>query len=202
MHVQKLTNVPNVNLATSQSQQNDNYPTQPHNMPFATSQQNDIYPTQLHNMHFTTSQRNVIHPTQPHTVHFSTSQKFADCATSQPNVNIPVTYSNFGNFVTSGNDFNQYSTFPIHQPMYNEYPNSRAGYLDNRIPTGNENLNPSYGNISDIVALLPEFNPSSGKSLNSHQFVKRVNSLRNACHWDDRKVIFAVQQRMLSAARY
>jgi len=47
MHVQKLTNVPNVNLATSQSQQNDNYPTQPHNVHFATSQQNDIYPTQL-----------------------------------------------------------------------------------------------------------------------------------------------------------
>jgi len=148
-------------------------------------------------MHFATSQRNVIHPIQPNTVHFSTSQKFADCATSQPNVNIPVTYSNFGNFVTSGIDFNQH---PV--PMYNEYPYARAGYLDNRIPTGNENLNPSYGNISDIVALLPEFNPSSGKSLSSHQFVKRVNSLRNACHWDDRKVIFAVQQRMLGAARY
>jgi len=43
MHVQKLTNVPNVNLATSQSQQNDNYPTQPHNMIFATSQQNDMW---------------------------------------------------------------------------------------------------------------------------------------------------------------
>jgi len=135
-------------------------------------------------------------------VHFSTSQKFADCATSQPNVNIPVTYSNFGNFVASGNDFNQNSTFQIHQPTYNEYPYARAGYLDNRIPTGNENLNPSYGNISDIVALLPEFNPSSGKSLNSHQFVKRVNSLRNAYRWGDRKVIFTVQQKKQGAARY
>jgi len=86
--------------------------------------------------------------------------------------------------------------------MYNEYPYARAGYLDNRIPTGNENLSPSYGNISDIVALLPEFNPSSGKSLNSHQFVKRVNSLRNVYRWDDRKVIFAVQQKILGAARY
>jgi len=45
MHVQKLTNVPNVNLATSESQQNDNYPTQPHNMLFAPSQRFVIHPT-------------------------------------------------------------------------------------------------------------------------------------------------------------
>nr|XP_041630835.1 uncharacterized protein LOC121501839 [Drosophila kikkawai] len=165
MHVQKVTNLPNIDVATSQpqlneiyppqrhnmhfatSQQSDVYPTQPRNMQFATSQQNDVYPTQPHNMHFATSQRNVIYPTQTHNVHFSTSQKFTDCATSQPNVNNPVTYSNFGNFVTSGNDFNQGSTFPRHQPMYNEYPYARASHLDNRIPAGNEHFNHAYGNF-------------------------------------------------------
>jgi len=46
---------------------------------------------------------------------------------------------------------------------------------------------------SDIVALLPEFSPSSGKSFDSHQFVKRVSSLRYAYRWDDRKLILAVK---------
>jgi len=60
--------------------------------------------------------------------------------------------------------------------MYDEYPYAWAGHLDNRIPT-----------------LLPEFNPSSGKSLNSQNFVKRLNSLRNAYRWDDRKLLFATK---------
>jgi len=60
----------------------------------------------------------------------------------------------------------------------------------------------TYGTVSDIVALLPEFNPPAGKSLDSHQFVKRVNFLSNSCRWDDRKLIFAVHQKILRAARY
>jgi len=56
-----------------------------------------------------------------------------------------------------------------------------------------------------MKTLIPPMETSvilSGKSLISHQFVKRVNSLRNAYRWDDRKVIFAVQQKMLGAGRY
>ncbi|XP_046868586.1 uncharacterized protein LOC124461037 [Drosophila willistoni] len=56
--------------------------------------------------------------------------------------------------------------------------------------------------MNEIIALVPEFNPSSVKSLDSHQFVKRVETLKNAYNWDDRKVIFAVQQKMQGAARY
>lgn len=51
----------------------------------------------------------------------------------------------------------------------------------------------SYENVRDVITLLPEFHPYDGKSLNSNQFIIRVDTLRSAYKWDDHTLIFAVQ---------
>lgn len=59
-----------------------------------------------------------------------------------------------------------------------------------------------FGNVKEIIQLLPEFNPSSEESINPSQFVRRVELLKTAYNWDDASVIFAVQQKMAGPAKY
>lgn len=59
-----------------------------------------------------------------------------------------------------------------------------------------------FGNIREILTLLPEFNPSSMDSLNAIQFIKRVETLIEAYAWDERLIIFAVQQKLQGPAKY
>ena len=50
--------------------------------------------------------------------------------------------------------------------------------------------------------LLPEFNPTSTSSLNTRQFINRVDIFRNAYRWNDGILIFAIQQKIQGAAKY
>ncbi|XP_073820590.1 uncharacterized protein [Musca autumnalis] len=59
-----------------------------------------------------------------------------------------------------------------------------------------------FGNVKEVIQLLPEFNPSSEESINPSQFVRRVELLKTAYNWDDASVIFAVQQKMAGPAKY
>lgn len=59
-----------------------------------------------------------------------------------------------------------------------------------------------FSNIREILNLLPEFNPSCFESLNSSQFIKRVEVLKLAYGWDDRSLVFAIQQKMCGPAKY
>ncbi|XP_037929527.1 uncharacterized protein LOC119664014 [Teleopsis dalmanni] len=59
-----------------------------------------------------------------------------------------------------------------------------------------------YRNVREIVTLLPEFNPSSDKSLMPNQFIKRIDMLRTTYRWDDQTLVFAVQQKLQGYAKY
>ncbi|XP_037932572.1 uncharacterized protein K02A2.6-like [Teleopsis dalmanni] len=59
-----------------------------------------------------------------------------------------------------------------------------------------------YGNVREIVTLLPEFNPSSDKSLMPNQFIKRNDMLRTTYRWDDQTLVFAVQQKLQGYTKY
>ncbi|XP_036347329.1 uncharacterized protein LOC118756687 [Rhagoletis pomonella] len=54
----------------------------------------------------------------------------------------------------------------------------------------------------DVAELLPEFNPVSKTSLNSVQYIKRVETLKDAYCWNEKILIFAVQQKMRGPAKY
>ncbi|KAM8701419.1 hypothetical protein ACLKA7_012113, partial [Drosophila subpalustris] len=99
----------------------------------------------------------------------SHDQRFKNVETSQqqtyitnmqmPNVNVfPNAQEHPGIFTTKVN------TYP--------YNNDRPMYE----PSHTNNFHP-YASVKEMVALLPEFDPSSEKSLDSRQFIKRVESL-------------------------
>ncbi|KAL7725161.1 hypothetical protein ACLKA6_018686, partial [Drosophila palustris] len=60
----------------------------------------------------------------------------------------------------------------------------------------------AYGHVKEMLALIPDFNPTSDKSLSPQQFIRRIGNLRNTYGWDDQTLIFGVQQKMQGAARY
>ena len=59
-----------------------------------------------------------------------------------------------------------------------------------------------YGQVRGIVSLLPDFDPSVDESLNSMQFIKRVEFPKSDYGWDDPSVIFGTQQKMKYHAKY
>ena len=74
-------------------------------------------------------------------------------------------------------------------PVDNFYGNARGGQ---RNIDANFDFDNGYANVRKVVALLPEFNPSSTLSLNARQFLNRVDILRNAYRWNDGILIFAI----------
>lgn len=79
--------------------------------------------------------------------------------------------------------------------------------------TGNENLTNrvdsvrmnaagnSFENIRDMASLMPDFNPMMDTSLNSVQFIKRIEMLKNAYNWSDNTLLFVVQQKLNGSAK-
>lgn len=86
---------------------------------------------------------------------------------------VPVTRSNVHN-VTQQN-------IPY---AYGHYP-----------PVLHYNNSPYQSHVRDIIELLPIFDPASEKSLNSRQFVKRVELLRDTYGWNESVLLFALQQK-------
>uniref|UniRef100_A0A1I8NZF4 SAP domain-containing protein n=1 Tax=Stomoxys calcitrans TaxID=35570 RepID=A0A1I8NZF4_STOCA len=56
-------------------------------------------------------------------------------------------------------------------------------------------------NVRDVASLLPEFDPLNNNSLNSIQFVRRVEMLKSAYRWSDNTILFVVQQKLLGSAK-
>lgn len=56
-------------------------------------------------------------------------------------------------------------------------------------------------NVREITGLLPEFDPSNRTSLNSDQFVRKVNALRAIYQWNDQLTLFAIAEKLKGPAR-
>uniref|UniRef100_A0A034VRB3 Gag polyprotein n=1 Tax=Bactrocera dorsalis TaxID=27457 RepID=A0A034VRB3_BACDO len=95
----------------------------------------------------------------------------------------------------------QYTTTPA--TRVNFMPQHIPIISDGRLPIGN-NIpisNSSHYSMRDIVELLPEYNPTSETSLNSVQFIKRIEILKNAYNWPEQILICAVQQKLRGCAK-
>lgn len=59
----------------------------------------------------------------------------------------------------------------------------------------------SCESVRDMASLLPEFNPTIDTSLNSEQFIKRIEMLKDAYKWSDNTLLFVVQQKLFGSAK-
>ncbi|XP_054729235.1 uncharacterized protein LOC129238219 [Anastrepha obliqua] len=64
----------------------------------------------------------------------------------------------------------------------------------------NTNKSVFFGDVRDIIAILPTYDPSK-KNLTSEQFVKRVEQLRNVYNWNDKILLYAVQTKLEGVAK-
>ncbi|XP_017470009.1 PREDICTED: uncharacterized protein LOC108361771 [Rhagoletis zephyria] len=112
---------------------------------------------------------------------------------------------NFAEAQAQANGTNSFmnTRFYNEQNMRNDVqPNSiYASYYPN-YPFANAYLQNPFSKVSEVVTLLPEFDPSSETSLNANQFVKRIEMLRAAYQWGDQVLLFAVQQKLKGYAKF
>lgn len=81
------------------------------------------------------------------------------------------------------------------QSATNAIPRNRETVLQDR-PVVN-----ACDRVRDMASLLPEFNPTSDTSLNSKQFITRVEKLHDAYKWPDNTLLFVVQQKLFGSAK-
>ncbi|XP_061395568.1 uncharacterized protein LOC133331186 [Musca vetustissima] len=81
----------------------------------------------------------------------------------------------------------------------NECPSTQS--LNNVLQIQNSTVENSNDNISDVASFLPEFNPLVGTSLNSKQFINRIEMLKSTYKWSDKAILFVVQQKLIGSAK-
>ena len=113
---------------------------------------------------------------------------------------IPAVFSkpSYPTYTTSVNNAQTTSSYYNTNNLFSNAanPNNVHNFqASNAITTNN-----LYSHPSDIVALLPEFNPSKAE-MNSHQFIKRIEMLKNVYNWKDGVLLFAVQQKLQGPAK-
>ncbi|KAL7725050.1 hypothetical protein ACLKA6_000931 [Drosophila palustris] len=223
--------LPNENVATYR-QQNDLIGSRPSNDNVATSQLHgfeNVSTAQQQNGLLRHSHENVA-STQQHSAYINSRMYHTNATTDklydnnnvatlrqQNGSNMPiknvVTFQPPENVAT----FRQHHVH-VHPQMLNEQmrnENYNHGNIPNRQyqeyypPRFNDNSQwncarhvSAYGHVKEMLALIPDFNPTSEKSLSPQQFIRRIGNLRNTYGWDDETLIFGVQQKMQGAARY
>ncbi|XP_017486578.1 PREDICTED: uncharacterized protein LOC108375015 [Rhagoletis zephyria] len=121
----------------------------------------------------------------------STPYSFSHVADAERNENW------YNSFATMRTDSGRGNTMPTYACSHSV---STPFHCATRSVNDNHFISNGFGNVCDIMKILPTFDPSD-KSMSSTQFVGRIEQLLQVYGWNEKVLLFAVQANLKGAAK-